>query len=72
MEDAIMDMQARGIKVVFTDVHGQPRDLLERLGLIPGLVKREICFENFAACATWLVGYLKQVNKVLPPEETTD
>ncbi|MEM1323775.1 MAG: sodium-independent anion transporter [Bacteroidota bacterium] len=35
MEDAILDMQAQGIKVIFTDVHGQPRDLFERFDLIP-------------------------------------
>ena len=59
MEDAVMDLQAQDVKVVFTDVHGQPLDLFERFNLIPGLVEREYCFEDFAACSAWLEGYLK-------------
>ncbi len=68
MEDGIMSMQDRGIKVVFTDVHGQPLDLLERLNLIPGLVERDYCFGNFQDCSAWLENYLKQEHEILPPE----
>ncbi|MEO1260956.1 MAG: SulP family inorganic anion transporter [Bacteroidota bacterium] len=60
MEDAIMDLQERGIKVVFTDVHGQPLDMFERFNLIPGLVPREFCFENFKSCKVWLESYLRR------------
>ena len=58
MEDAIMDLQAQGIKVVFTDVHGQPLDMFEMFNLIPGLVEREYCFKDFKACSDWLVKHL--------------
>ncbi len=34
MEDAIMNLQAKDILVVFTDLHGQPLDLFERFNLI--------------------------------------
>lgn len=66
MEDAIQDLQAQGVKVVFTDVHGQPLDMFERFNLIPGLVGREYCFENFNACMKWLENYLK--NEKLDPK----
>ncbi len=59
MEDAIMDLQAQNIKVVFTDVHGQPLDMFERFNLIPGLVKEEYCFEDFKECSDWLKAHLK-------------
>ena len=59
MEDAIMDLQHQGIKVVFTDVKGQPLDVMERFNLIPGLVEREYCFENFRDCSDWLEKYLQ-------------
>ena len=59
LEDAIMNLQSRGIQVVFTDVHGQPRDLLEKLNLIPDLVGQEFCFDNFDQCSSWLKVYLK-------------
>ncbi len=32
-EDAIMDLQAQGIKVVFTHLHGQPKDMFELFNL---------------------------------------
>ncbi|MGI9515658.1 MAG: SulP family inorganic anion transporter [Pirellulaceae bacterium] len=72
MEDAIMGMQDRGIKVVFTDVHGQPLDLLGKLNLIPGLVEREYCFDNFSECSAWLEGYLTQEHEILPPSDRAE
>jgi len=60
MDEAIQDLRQRGVKVVFTDVHGQPLDLLERLKIIPGLVSREDCFPNFNDCCIWLEGHLKE------------
>ncbi len=59
MEDAVNDLQAQGIKVVFTDVHGQPRDIFEAVGLIPNIVEEKYCFDNFNACSEWLHAYLK-------------
>lgn len=60
MEDAIRNLQARGIWVAFTDIHGQPKTLFERFKLIPGLVDRDHCFENFASCSEWLERYLAE------------
>ncbi len=59
MEDAINDLQAQGIKVVFTDVQVQPRDLFEAVGLIPNLISENYCFEDFGACSEWINAYLK-------------
>lgn len=70
MEDAIRDLQLQGIRVIFTDVHGQPLDLFERFDLIPGLVDYEYCFEDFRTAAQWLEGYLKKNH--LPTDESAD
>ncbi|NRB61908.1 MAG: SulP family inorganic anion transporter [Saprospiraceae bacterium] len=59
MEDAIMDLENQGIRVVFTGVHGQPKVMLERIKIIPGLVEDEDVFEDFESCAKWLEGYLR-------------
>ncbi len=72
MEDAIRDLQQRQIRVLFTDVHGQPLDLLERLNVIPGLIEREYCFENFEACSRWLEGHLRMTSAQSTPPETTE
>ena len=60
MEDAIMDLQALDIKVVFTNLHGQPLDMFEQFNLVPGLVEKEFCFETFAEASDWLEKYLKE------------
>jgi SulP family sulfate permease len=57
MEDAVMDLQAKGIKVVFTSLHGQPKDLFERFNLVPGLVPADHSFETFDEAARWLEPY---------------
>ena len=72
MEDAIRDLQQRGIHVLFTDLHGQPLDLLERLNVIPGLIERDYCFEDFDACFRWLVAYLKQSPKQVKQAQIVD
>jgi len=58
LEDAVMYLTENGIRVVFTDIHGQPRDLAERIRLIPDLVPPESCFATFADAASWLEKYL--------------
>jgi SulP family sulfate permease len=62
MEDALMTFHSQDIKVVFTDVHGQPKRMFELFNLIPGLVDYEYCFETFGECAKWLEGYLKEAH----------
>jgi SulP family sulfate permease len=54
LEEAIQDLQSEEIRVLFTDVHGQPLDMLERTNLIPGLVSEEHCFDSFDACSRWM------------------
>lgn len=54
MEDAILDLQSQGITVVFVDLHGQPLDMFEQFNLIPHLVSKDLCFDNFKDCSTWL------------------
>jgi len=58
MEDAIQDLQSQGILVVFTDLHGQPKDMFESINLVPGLIPRHYCFETFPKCTLWLEAFL--------------
>lgn len=58
MEDAILDLQDQGILVVFTDLHGQPKDMFESINLVPGLIPRHYCFEDFNSCTLWLEAFL--------------
>jgi SulP family sulfate permease len=60
MEDAVMDLYAQDIKVVFTGLHGQPKDIFEIFNLVPGLVEENLAFESFEDCLAWLEVYLKE------------
>ena len=59
MENAIMGLQDLNVQVVFTDVHGQPLVIMEKVNLIPNLVERKYCFDNFEQCAAWLEVYVE-------------
>jgi SulP family sulfate permease len=59
MEDAIMDLQSQGIKVAFTDLHGQPKDMFERFNIVPDLVDNALCFSDSQTCSLWLYDLLK-------------
>lgn len=54
LEDAILAMEQRGIEVLLTSLQTQPRDLLERVRIIPDLVSEDNIFVNFDACINWL------------------
>lgn len=60
MEDAILDLQAQGIRVLFIDVHGQPLTMFESLNLIPELVAEDLCFKDMDQCMDWLEDHLKK------------
>ena len=59
MEEAVQDLQAQNIAVVFTGLHGQPEIMLKRFNLVPGLVNEEYIFEDFQDCMPWLNAHIK-------------
>ena len=62
MEDAIMDLHALDITVLFVDLHGQPQDMMEVFSVVPGLVPEELCFETFEECSEWLKSHITSGN----------
>lgn len=46
LEDAILDVEARGIEVLFTGVQAQPSDQLRSIDIVPDLVAEEQLFSN--------------------------
>ena len=56
MEDALKDLRARGINLIFIGLLDQPRYMMERIDIIPGLVNEDQVYENFKM-------YLKQLSK---------
>ncbi len=60
MEDAVKNLQAQNIKVVFTGLYGQPKDMFEVFSIVPGFVEAEHSFGTFKDCLTWLEEYLNE------------
>jgi SulP family sulfate permease len=58
MENAIMDLHAQNITVLFIDIHGQPLHIFKKFELIPDLIDPELCFEDFESCYVWLKDHL--------------
>ncbi|MAH20571.1 MAG: sodium-independent anion transporter [Flavobacteriaceae bacterium] len=54
MEDALKDLKAKGVNVDFVGLLDQPRYMMERADIIPGLVAESEVYENFKI-------YLKQL-----------
>ena len=71
MEDAILELHDQGIKVVLTDIHGQPLDMFKRFDIIPDLIDYDHCFKSFSDASIWLEEYCK-VNHRKKLKETED
>jgi len=47
IEEAVMDLQNKNIKVFFCYLQPQPKDMLSKIGLFPNLVPEENLFDDF-------------------------
>jgi SulP family sulfate permease len=63
MEDVLVDLAKREIKVVLVDVPKQPRYMLERIDIIPDLIPKEQIFKTFKECIYWIKENVKEEEK---------
>ncbi len=54
MEEVIKNLEARKIAVVFSGLQEQPKRMLHRVNIIPGLVPEHYCFKNFHQSVKWI------------------
>ncbi len=54
LEDAILDLKRRGVTVLLTGLHPQPKDMLEMIDVIPDLVSEDQLFDKFENSIEWL------------------
>ena len=72
LEEAVQELRSREVTVVFTGLHGQPKVMLERINLVPGLVPPQHIFEDFHDCTVWLYDYLEVHGDLDNISQTTD
>lgn len=54
LEEAILDLEIRGIIVACTWLKKQPESLLRSIGIIPNLIPEDRTFPTMRSCVTWL------------------
>lgn len=54
MEEAIKDLQARGVLVLMTIIQPQPLYMLKKMDVIPALVPEDHTFPDFESCTEYL------------------
>ena len=54
MEDILIDLARRNVKVLMVNVLKQPKYMLERIDIIPDLIPQEHLFKNFKECLDWI------------------
>jgi len=54
MEDVILSLQEKGINFAFTGLHGQPKDMMESIRILPDLISDDMNFDTFKDCMMWL------------------
>lgn len=59
MENAIRELQSKGITVLMTIVQPQPMYMLKKMNVVPDLLTKEHVFKTFEACTEFLKDYFK-------------
>jgi len=65
LEDLLIDLISKDIKVLFIKVQEQPKYMLERIDVIPDLIPEDQQFSSFKACLAWIKN---NVEDIYPPE----
>ena len=61
LEDALIELAGKNIKVLLVDVQEQPRYLLERIDIIPDLVPENQIFDTVENCFSWVKDNVEDV-----------
>lgn len=59
LEDAMLELQKKGVKVLFTGLQTQPLDLMTSIDIIPDVIPKEQLFDTIDASFKWLRSHFK-------------
>jgi SulP family sulfate permease len=54
MEDVLQDLKRKNVMVLLVGILDQPKYMMERIDIIPGLIPQEHIFESFKSCMNWV------------------
>jgi len=61
MEDVLIDLSKNGRKIILVGLLEQPKYMLERINIIPGLIPKDQLFNDFESFLVWVKEYVKRV-----------
>lgn len=53
-EDVLLNLKKENKTILFVNLQAQPRNMMERIGILPNLVGEEFVFPNFQNCLQWI------------------
>ena len=59
MEDILLDLRKKQVKVLFVGLSEQPRFMIKRIDIIPDLIPKEHIFDTFSTCLNWVKQHVK-------------
>ncbi|MEL6987569.1 MAG: SulP family inorganic anion transporter [Bacteroidota bacterium] len=65
MEDILLALVQKNIKVLMVDLQEQPKYMMEKIDIVPDLLPENQLFENFDECLNWVVNNVKDT---IPPK----
>ena len=54
MEDVLIDLVSHGKKILLVKTLPQPKNMLDRIDIIPGLIPHEFMFDSMIDCLAWI------------------
>ncbi len=54
LEDVLLNLKKENKIILFVNLQAQPRNMMERIGILPNLVREEFVFPNFQNCLQWI------------------
>lgn len=54
LEDVLLNLKKENKIILFVNLQVQPRNMMERIGILPNLVGEEFVFHNFQNCLQWI------------------
>ncbi len=74
IEDAALDLERRGVRVLLSGVDVQPMDMLQRIDIVPDLIPEDQVFETYQAALEWIEKNLNghTPNRGEEPQQSAD
>ena len=61
LEDILVDLAKKNIKIALVNIPNQPLLMMERIGVIPDLVPISMIFDDFKECTNWIQKNVKVI-----------